>query len=345
MTLSRDELARTFERFGDVECRGYGPLYERLSPVIAKDAALLDLAANAGSTPVPNLLFAAVHYLLLGGLEHELANFYPTVLEARRARTPAPQLSAEAAFADFCRKHESEIIPLLRTRRTQTNEVRRCALLLPAYARVAKDSGRALALVEIGAAAGFNLLFDRYSYVYGTQRCTAPGSRLALKCELRGNPVEIPTAPPQVAWRRGLDLNPIDIDDSDAVRWLQALIWPEHVERMARLNTAIEIARVQRSEIVGGDALKTLPEAISHAPGDAALCVVHSFTLNQFSKPNRETLEKILRKAATKRPVYRLGVEGADPTVLQWTRYEGAHEKTAPLAHCQPHGEWLEWLA
>ena len=68
-----------------------------------------------------------------------------------------------------------------RTRSTQTNEVGRCAALLPALTQLAVDApgaphggGRPLGLVEVGASAGLNLLVDRYGYEY------EPGHHLSL---------------------------------------------------------------------------------------------------------------------------------------------------------------------
>lgn len=53
----------------------------------------------------------------------------------------------------------------MRTRRTQTNEVARCALLLPVLTRLPAP----LALIEVGAAAGLGLRLDRWAYRYVTQ--------------------------------------------------------------------------------------------------------------------------------------------------------------------------------
>jgi len=36
---------------------------------------------------------------------------------------------------------------------------------------------------------------------------------------------------PQVTTRIGIDLHPIQADDPQAMRWLRALVWPEHPER------------------------------------------------------------------------------------------------------------------
>ncbi len=68
-----DLLAAKFRQFAELECRGSSKLYELLATAIADDHDLLELASRAKSRqPVPNLLFAAIHYLLLSGKNHEL---------------------------------------------------------------------------------------------------------------------------------------------------------------------------------------------------------------------------------------------------------------------------------
>ena len=55
-------------------------LYARLSAGVLEDPELLALAATApAGQPPPNLLFAAVHYLLLRGASHPLARLYPSL--------------------------------------------------------------------------------------------------------------------------------------------------------------------------------------------------------------------------------------------------------------------------
>src|SRR6266516_960042 len=73
-------LARRFERFARAEC-GEAPLYRRLAGGIAGDPTLLALAAHGQAGPKPNLLLAAVHYLLLQGAEHPVRAFYPSAGE------------------------------------------------------------------------------------------------------------------------------------------------------------------------------------------------------------------------------------------------------------------------
>lgn len=267
------ELAGQFTRFKDY-C-GTSPLYARLSRAVAADDILLALAARARpGQPPPNLLFAAVHFLLLSNVKHPLAAFYPSV-GGTDDGDPLP------AFRDFCRVYAREIEEILLTRRVQTNEVRRCAILLPAFGQI----GKTLNLIEIGASAGLNLLWDKYAYDYGDAGKTGAGM-LTLTCEARSK-VPVPKTMPTVTGRMGLDLNPVDVTDADAVLWLRALIWPEHGERMERLTQAVEIARQNPPELRAGDALDLLPQAFADTPDEATLTVFHSFTVNQFSPEMR----------------------------------------------------------
>src|SRR5579884_315239 len=143
---SLELLAKYFEGFAEHTGRDASPLYEKLSLAISSDAELLALAAHARSGPVPNLFLGAVHFLLLQGAEHPLATFYPSMTKTLRIDAdPYP------AFRSFCIEHAEEIQYLLQTRRVQTNEVRRCSVLLPTFGIVAEYArGRPLTLIEIG---------------------------------------------------------------------------------------------------------------------------------------------------------------------------------------------------
>ena len=97
---------------------------------------------------------------------------------------------------------------VIQARRTQTNEPARCACLLPALAQLTPP----LALLEVGASAGLTLLPDRYSYDYPGHPLIAGTDPRApvLRCRTRG-PVPLPRQVPEVRWRAGLDLNPLDV--------------------------------------------------------------------------------------------------------------------------------------
>jgi hypothetical protein len=109
----------------------------------------------------------------------------------------------------------------VRNRATQTNEVGRCALLLPVLAALPQP----LALLEVGTSGGLCLYPDRYAYRYGGH--TLGDGAPVLDCALAG------TAPPrrlpEVVWRAGLDLNHVLTLDGVPLAWTrphgQAMAW------------------------------------------------------------------------------------------------------------------------
>ncbi len=167
-------LITLFRRWSDIEAiSNLSPLYGFLGHVVADDPRLLALANEAlPGQPPPNILFGAVHALLAKRPSEPLAAYYATL-----GGTLPASPEVRTLFTEFCEAHREELLPVIRTRLVQTNEVRRSALLLPAFAEVAESSGQPLALIEIGPSAGLNLLFDRYHYRYGDYEVGDPSSR------------------------------------------------------------------------------------------------------------------------------------------------------------------------
>jgi hypothetical protein len=235
------------------------------------------------------------------------------------------------------------------TRRVQTNEAQRAACLLPAFGEVARRAGgRPLAFVEIGASAGLLLAWDRYAYDYGDGRLHGdPASPVRLRCETRGPRRPPPPEPwPGVAARVGIDPAPVDLRDAGAVRWLRALVWPEHPERAARLEAALALVRADPPRLVRGDGTALAADVLQDLPAGLPACVFHVFTLNQVAPSARARLEQGLRRAAAGRPVFRVGLEweaGGPRLVLD--AVAGGAGDPVPLARTDAYGRWLEWLA
>lgn len=335
-------MAERFERFATVEC-GRSPLYRRLALGLAGDPELLALAESATSGPKPNLLFAAVHYLLLRGAEHGLRSFYPTVAgEGLASGDPFP------VFREFCLRFADEVGQLLATRRVQTNEVARACFLYPAFCTVGGLTERPLALVEVGTSAGLLLTWDRYCLDYGALGHGGdPESPVRLECQVRG---AVPLGPvPAVASRVGVDLHPIDVRDPDQALWLRALVWGDQPERAERLRQAIAAAGPHVPPLVAGDALAILPGILEGLRGKAVTPVVfHCHTLNQFTPEARGAFAELLARASRGTELYELsleGVAGAPYPEMQVIRYADAvRADVRLLARYDAHGEWLEWL-
>jgi hypothetical protein len=252
------------------------------------------------------------------------------------------------AFRDFCMTYRDVIVELLCTRRVQTNEVRRCSYLLPAFSLVhSREPKQPLAIIEIGASGGLNLNWDRYAYNYaGCGQVGKLASPVVIRSEWRGPPMALGGIP-LVIHRVGIDLHPVDVHDVDQALWLQSLLWPDQPERFQLLCAAIDDFRQAPVPLVAGDALVKLQGQIDQAPNDSHLCIVHSHTLNQFTEAQRAELTQQVRAASFHRPIHVISAEWirTPTTELHWTQWHGGENTDALLGRVDHHGRWIEWLA
>jgi hypothetical protein len=232
-------------------------------------------------------------------------------------------------------------------RHTQINEPRRCAVLLPALALLPGP----LAVVEVGASAGLTLLPDRYAYRYvdtsGGERRVGDGAPV-LECATEG-PVPVPDAVPDIRWRCGLDLAPLDVGDPEDVRWLEALVWPGQHERLQRTRAAAAVARAHRARIEEGDAVDDLERLVADVPSGMTVVVVSLGTLVYLPGARRQLFRDLVQRLGCRSiTLERLGVlpdlvpDRRPPAVLAapcLLTLDGA-----PLAFASPHGELLAWL-
>ena len=355
-----------FVDFSRTEGKGYAPLYERLAPLIAHDDPLLDLLEAAPPMQRrPVLMFAATHALIMRHPAEAIARWYPSI-DAGRARSP-DEPALFPAFKSFCLAHADELQRLFRERRTQTNEVGRSAFLLPIFSSIGHRTGQPLYLLEVGASAGLNLLFDRYACHYSSGEVLGdPGSSVQIQCELRGSiaaPLDRPM--PAIAGRIGLDIAPIHAGDPVESQWLRACVFADNIERAGRLAAALALARANPPELVAGDALEKLPELIAAAPRDARLCVFHTWVITYLPRERRTAFAELLRQASRDRPLTWVAGENAQaipgldahsvrvdlndssasPTVLTVTDCADGVPSMSVVGRSHPHGAWLEWLA
>lgn len=334
-----DTLSRRFLLFADEECRDYAPVYGRIARGIAADPGLLAMAAQARpGQAVPNLFLATIHFLLLQEPAHPLGAFYPSV-----SGLPVPNGDPCPLVHAFCAEHRDDLLRLVSTRLVQTNELRRCAFLLPAFVTIARQSrGKPLALVEVGSSAGLNLLFDRYAYDYGAGRLAGdPNAPVLIATEVVGDIAPpLPAKMPAVMWRAGIDLNPISPTDAEQVLWLRALVWPEHLDRAAQLEAALLVASTDPPSQVACDALKVLPGVVRSAPRDAALCIFNTYTA--FPPEVRERYRALIAELARERDLYWVHNQGLHE--LRLVTFRGGVPAEQLLARQHPHGAWVEWL-
>ena len=308
------------------------PLYTDFATRIADDREMLEVVLRISNVPPLNLLFGAVQLLLTPA--DALARWYPRFTPD--ARPPGPD--AYAAFRAFVQDRADAIIEIGCTRRTQTNEARRSAAIMPFVSAAVAGWGEPAHAIDIGASAGLNLCMDRYSYDFGAG-VIGRGS-LTLACENRGG-FAVPRDVPTFASRTGLDLHPVDLDDPERVAWLEALVWPEHVERLERLRAAIAVRRETDVTMVEGDAADTLREVVAGLPAGPVV-LWHTIATYQLSEERHAALDAAVADVARHRTVARVSFEprrhATHPGIVVSLRPRGV----PPVAMGHAHGGWID---
>ena len=317
-----EAIARRYTRFAAVEAHGVSPAYERLAFAVAHSP---DLLAFLGSMPPdrrqPNLFFAALRHI---------------------AGVPGDASAMEAVVG----REAARIRHVMASRTTQTNEPARCAVLLPVLAALRQP----LALIEVGASAGLCLLPDRYGYDYGRLRLNPPGAAPAPIFPCRASPATpLPLALPKVAWRCGLDLNPLDIKAPDQMAWLETLVWPGCEVRAANLQAALQVARAQPPPVVQGDLRRDFAAVAARAPKGLQLVVYHSAVLGYLQASECDAFARSVRQidavwisneAAWVFPEL-AQASPPPPTPDQFLLAVDGR----PVAWTGPHGQSISWFA
>jgi len=314
-----ERLAAAYARFAETEAKGKSPLYEALARGVAADGAVLAfLMTLPPAKRQPNLLFAAVRHVC--GTQPSWPDF--------RARLLAQEDAVRATML---------------VRRTQTNEPARCAVLLPMLARLPPP----LALIEVGASAGLCLLPDRYGYDYGRGWIGGSPGVPVFTCRAASS-VPLPDAVPRIAWRAGLDLDPIDLRDDEQVAWLETLVWPDQPDRLERLRAAIAVARRDPPQVLAGDLLRDLPALAAQRPADTTLVIFHTAVLAYVGDP--------AMRAAFARVVQELGavwISNEAPGVFPAIAAKAGRPARRgfllavdgePVAWSDPHGAWIDGI-
>src|SRR5690606_8967168 len=105
----------------------------------------------------------------------------------------------------------------------------------------------------------------------------------------------VPAELPDIRWRRGIDLAPLDPTDAEARRWLEASLPPDRPERLDRLRAALAVASRDAPRVVTGDALEALPAVAAGAPRGTTLVVASLGTAVYVPPADRERLLRGIR--------------------------------------------------
>ena len=318
------EVQERYARFARDEAPGRSEVYAEWAAGVATDS---ETAARLARIPAtrrqPPLVFALTR--LLG----------------------AP-LQGFGEWSRWLGAHIDAVVAESARRGLQTNEPLRCAALLPALSTIDGP----IALLEVGASAGLCLFPDRYSYRYRGEREVsldpADGvSPVILEAELRGDP---PLHMPDIVWRAGIDLDPLDPRDASDRAFLGTLVWPGERGRAERIEAALDIAAADPPRIVAGDASdpEVLRALAAEAPAGATLVVTTPGVLPHIPRAGRDRLLAALEAL----PAVWISI---DPPGLHRAWHPPVDPETwggfvlgcdaRPLAAVDPLGAFVEWRA
>lgn len=315
-------VARSYERWAEVEADGRSPRYAEWARGVAADPVLC--AAIAELEPAkrqPNLLFAA-------------------------ARFEGVPVAPWADVRDMIASAWEPIRATMSARMTQTNEARRMATMLPAIAHLRGP----IALVEVGASAGLCLYPDRWRYRFGPGKYVGDAALPLLETQASPS-TPLPERPPSIAWRGGIDLQPLDPGEPDTKAWLEALVWPDATGgvdgvRVDRVRTAIAIARRERAHVRRGDLTTDtralVEEAAQHAP---TVVVWHSAVLAYVPAFERAAFADLMGELR----VTWVANEGATLEIGPPAPWAGPGDfvlrrDAEPVALTDPHGASVTWI-
>src|SRR5215218_635619 len=223
---------------------------------------------------------------------------------------------------------DADAIRALLDRPVQTNEVGRCATLLPGFFAVAAATGLPLRLLEVGASAGLNLLWDRYRYETDGFAWGEPASPVRVGFRLEGG---APSAVPvEIADRRGCDPRPVDPASEEGRLTLLSFVWADQAERLRRLRAALAPAADLPVAVDRAGAAEWVAERLA-APADGVATVVfHSIVMQYLPEGERREFERRILAAG----------EGATKEApLAWLRMEPAGERAEVRLTIWPGGE------
>lgn len=313
--------------------------------LMAGDTAVGRRIANWPGLPLedamPLRLAGGFHHLLLTGADKRMDPVYCGDVTSQDA--------VDAIVTAVTRDHDARLLPWL-DGPPQTNEAGRSASFMAGLMWLSGRLGPRFELNELGASAGINTMMDRYHYDLGGVCIGVAASPMQLRPVWRGTPP--PANPVEFMAIRGCDQAPVDLSDGDAAMRVKAYVWPENVDRIARMDAAIALASERRPDVVRADALDWVVARLAAPQADGVTRVFHHSIVWQYIPAERrqaiaEAIEAAGADAAADKPLAWMMLETNRETFaheLRIRHWPGDGQWTL-LAQAQAHGAWVEWLA
>jgi hypothetical protein len=325
------ELQRVIDvvAFQAEACADASPIYGRVLGAVVADLRAGGASARLlrrhhldpfGSALALRLL-GAVHRIVLEGRAPELAAHYPSV-------GGAPGDDVGETFLATIAAHEAELDERIEDG-VQTNEVGRAAVLVGGYALAAERTGLPLRVLEVGASAGLNLRWDHFAYDTGRVVAGDPESPVRFEGVWAGDPPRLP-ASFDVLERAGCDRNPIDATTEAGRLSLLSYVWPDQVERIARLDAAVDVARRVPATVELANAEEWVIDRLSLPLPGVCTVVVHSIVLQYLPREGR---------ARFREAVHAAGERASAAAPMAWLRMEPGGDRAELRLTTWPHGD------
>ena len=302
---------------------------------------LIGWGDSAGPDALALRAIAAFHALKLSGMAPDLTAHYP------------PNQTDDAALrrviVSTLEVHDEFLAKYLDSP-PQTNEVARSSMILGAALHVAAQTRLPISLLEIGASAGLNLWFSKFSYDFGNGLSWGSAQApLTIKSNWQGNVPPL-DAPLKIVDRKGCDQNPLFPSNQDDRSRILSYIWPDQLERMDRISRALEFAATQQRCVEKADAADWVEcELVKPSNPATVRMLYHTVFWQYLPQETKVRITKAINSA---------GAVATEQTPLAWFRFEtdDNHEdggrmeltlwpegNTRQLGRANFHGRWVRW--
>jgi len=322
------------------------PIYARICGALARGltrdsrvgTAILDWPGEPTRDALPLRFMGGLHALVLAGADDELADLY-----AGRIAEPT---EVEAALNRVLVRNDAALLPWL-DGPPQTNEAGRSAALMTGLLEIARRHGPNIEILEIGSSAGLNLLIDRYRFDLGGVMVGPADAPVTIKPEWRG-PLP-PDVPIHIVGVRGCDVAPMDATDPTVGARLAAYVWPEAIERVARLNGAIAMVREKPVRLERADAADWVEARLAESQPDGVTRVLMHSVVWQYLPASvaaraKAAIEQAGAWATPDRPFAWVMQEPDRAVAQQFVRVRSwpGHGEWQAIATVHAHGAWVD---
>lgn len=312
---------------------------ERLTGNSSVGATVLGWPGNPDGTgdALALRLAGTLHALVRSGQDQALSAVYPP--------NAVDDNTLWAAIEAAMRRDEAFMLERLKSA-PQTNEVRRSSALLPGFLTVAALTGKPLILSEVGASAGLNLHWDRYSYRLGN---FSWGKASAVDLAPRWEGLPPPDATVEITERAGCDLNPLDPSSEDDRLRLFSYIWADQQDRLDRTAAALAMATESGLKVEKADAIDWLRNRLATPRPGMTHVIYHTIAWQYLPPALKAEGEALIADAGSRAtqaaPLARLQLEadgkpeGAAISLTLWPTGE-----TREIGRADFHGRWVKWV-